>query len=59
MYLQPFLSLTSLSAIFRPLWTGNQHFARPLLNTQDNTDTEYSQTDIYAFSGIRTHDPGF
>jgi hypothetical protein len=25
--------------------------------TQNNTNTEYMQTDIHASSGIRTHDP--
>jgi hypothetical protein len=35
---------------------GDQPFARPL-PTQDNTNTEHTQTNIHALSGVRTHDP--
>jgi hypothetical protein len=40
----------------RTPWTSDQPVARTL-HTQDNTNTEYTQTNIHASSGIRTHDP--
>jgi hypothetical protein len=40
----------------RTPWTSDQPDTRPL-PTQDNTNTEYTQTNINALSRIRTHDP--
>jgi hypothetical protein len=37
-------------------WAEDQLVERPL-PTQANTNTEETQTNIYASSGIRTHDP--
>jgi hypothetical protein len=37
-------------------WAGDQPVVRPL-PTQDNTNTEYTHTDIYASSGIRNDGP--
>jgi hypothetical protein len=39
-----------------PRTLGDQLVARPL-STQDNTNTEKTQIDIHALSGIRTRDP--
>jgi hypothetical protein len=37
-------------------WMSDQPVTRPL-PTQGNTNTEETQTDMHASSGIRTHDP--
>jgi hypothetical protein len=53
-----FVSLQFLNprTVGRTPCTEDQPVARPL-HTQDNTNTELTQTDIHALSGIRTHDP--
>jgi hypothetical protein len=48
-----FNSLILRQSVGRTPWTGNQLVARPL----PNTNTEWTQTDIHASSGIRTHYP--
>jgi hypothetical protein len=37
-------------------WTSDQPVARPL-PTHRTTQTEYTQADMHASSGVRTHDP--
>jgi hypothetical protein len=48
------LKLWILWTVGRTPWTGDQRDARPLPNT--NTNTEQTKTDIQASSGIPTHD---
>jgi hypothetical protein len=50
------LQFHNLKTVGRTPWTGDQPVASPL-PTQDNTNTDYTETDICALSGIRTHDP--
>jgi hypothetical protein len=51
-----FFSFLILYTVDRTPWMGDRPVVRPL-PTQDNTNTEYTHTDIHALSGIRTHDP--
>jgi hypothetical protein len=55
-----FVSLQFLNpkTVGRTPWTGNQPVARQL-PTQDNINTEQTQTDIHALSGIQPTIPAF
>jgi hypothetical protein len=60
MALQPFVEpwplFSFLTLVDRTPWTGDQLVARPL-PAHDSINTKWTQTDIHASSGIRTHDP--
>jgi hypothetical protein len=48
-----FFSFLNPYAVGKTPWTGDQHRRKAAIYTQNNTNTE----DIYASSGIQTHDP--
>jgi hypothetical protein len=54
--LDRFFSFLILYTVGRTPWTGDQTVARPLPIPR-TTQTQNKHTDIYALTGIRTHDP--